>query len=250
MEEQERVSNVLVESVRGRVWRRVGSCPGLLYRVIFKRTPLAYCGVSSLGHSGSQFGPISCTRAARFAQNHRMIAFRLTGCAKKNRESGGGIVEKWKTEIGWHMQPSLVGIQRTGLCPVLISVHLKYLWKISGTRTAFTLGFFFFLFSSTTCTWKLRAALFLLCFATGLSQNETDLRAHDRNKKKPTKQRHLIVEPGSVSLAVLHKTGIRSHYIMLPFAEHTAQWFIHTWGCVFGPTWHACTNIIYRIKRF
>lgn len=106
--EWERVSNVLVESVLGRVWQRVGSCPGLLYRVIFKRTPLAYCGVSSLGHSGSQFGPISCTHVARFAQNQRMIALRLMGSAKKNRESGGGIVEKWKTEIGWHVQPSLL----------------------------------------------------------------------------------------------------------------------------------------------
>lgn len=186
MEEQERVSNVLVESVRGRVWRRVGSCPGLLYRVIFKRTPLAYCGVSSLGHSGSQFGPISCTRAARFAQNHRMIAFRLTGCAKKNRESGGGIVEKWKTEIGWHMQPSLVGIQRTGLCPVLISVHLKYLWKISGTRTAFTLGFFFsrsFFLHYVHLKAEGRTVLALFCYGT---QSERNRSASTRPKQKET----------------------------------------------------------------
>lgn len=99
MEEQERVSNVLVESV----W--VGSCPGLLYRLFLNAHPFAYCGVSSLGHSGSQFGPISCTHAARFAQNQRMIALRP---ARKNRESGGGMVEKWKTEIGWHVQPSLL----------------------------------------------------------------------------------------------------------------------------------------------
>lgn len=146
--------------------------------------------------------------------------------------------------FGWNSKNWLVSSSNFSTPQIFV----ENFWNKNGVHVG--VFFFFVLFSSTTCTWKLRAALFLLCFATGLSQNETDLRAHDRNKKKPTKQRHLIVEPGSVSLAVLHKTGIRSHYIMLPFAEHTAQWFIHTWGCVFGPTWHACTNIIYRIKRF
>lgn len=53
----------------------------------------------------ASFGPISCTHAARFAQNHRMIVLRL---GKEKQRKWGWDSSEMKTEIGWHVQPSLL----------------------------------------------------------------------------------------------------------------------------------------------
>lgn len=97
------------------------------------------------------------------------------------------------------------GIQRPGLPPVLISVHLKYLWKISGTRPVFTLGLFFFFFfvPPPLCApegWEPPCSCCVL-------PRDTVKPKHIYNhttetKRKPTKQRHLRVEPGSVSCSL------------------------------------------------
>lgn len=92
------------------------------------------------------------------------------------------------------------GIQRPGLQPVLISVHLKYLWKNSGTRTAFTLGLFFFLPLSAPEGWGPHCSCSVLPLDSVKPKQSYKHTAE--TKRKPTKQQHLTVKSGSVSLSL------------------------------------------------
>lgn len=71
--------------------------------VIFNHPPPAYYSVSPLKLSGSTFGSFSCSHAARFKQNQRMIALRPPHppCWKKTVcGCGGGLAQtKGMTEL-------------------------------------------------------------------------------------------------------------------------------------------------------
>lgn len=101
--------DILAERASVRVGERVGSWPalGLYSPVIFNHPPLAYYRVSPPVHSGSTFGSVSCSRAARFKQNQRMIA--LSPCnnpffffLRKKEEGGGWGGAEMVYRQGWH----------------------------------------------------------------------------------------------------------------------------------------------------
>lgn len=85
-----------------------------------------------LSRSGSRFGPVSCTHADRFARNQRMIALRSTASVRKTQEGW-----KIKNRVGLARATGSTGIQRPGWTPALISVRLKYLWKVLEQELSF-----------------------------------------------------------------------------------------------------------------
>lgn len=68
--------------------------PGLYSPVIFNHPPLAYYTVSPSDHSGSTFGSFSCSHAARFKQNQRMIALRLSDPLLEKEGGAGGLFDR------------------------------------------------------------------------------------------------------------------------------------------------------------
>lgn len=92
------------------------SALGLYSLVIFNHPPLAYYSFPPV-HSGSTFGSVSCSRAARFKQNQRMIALRLSN-PPVGKKGGVGwqkcLTEKAGTRHG-------CDIQRAGFSPAPIS---------------------------------------------------------------------------------------------------------------------------------
>ena len=63
--------------------------PGLYSPVIFNHPPLCLLQSFPPDHSGSTFGSFSCSHAARFKQNQRMIALRLSNPPVGKRRGEG-----------------------------------------------------------------------------------------------------------------------------------------------------------------
>lgn len=110
--------DIPAERASVRVGERVGSwsARGLYSLVIFNHPPLAYYSFPPV-HSGSTFGSVSCSRAARFKQNQRMIALSLSNPPAGKKRRGGGqkcFTEKAGTRHG-------CDIQRAGFSPAPIS---------------------------------------------------------------------------------------------------------------------------------
>lgn len=103
--------------------------------------PFAYYSVSPPDHSGSTFGSFSCSHAARFKQNQRMIALRLAIPLLEKRggrrRRGGGVEgRKEEEEEGCLAEKTLArvgGVTFKGLAPVLLQFQRpSNIWKKRG----------------------------------------------------------------------------------------------------------------------